>query len=259
MASKTATPAASTDTAPAEFGEFTVEAATNLETSVKGPKAFLKLPEGKTVIRILPPKPGQANPFAEVRQHYVKLPTGNASFNCPKYAATPRACPVCAQFNTLNASPHKADKERAKQFSPKPRIFVNVLVRAQESPGPKILGFGSKMLKEFMRFMKDSDWGNFTHPVTGYDFAITKSGQMMETEYGVSTTSKGKSPLSNDPQQVKDWIAAQHDLSKWVAIPTDEEINAKLAGDTGDDAKGRAITAGSRAYDAGSNDDDRPF
>ncbi len=243
----------------ANVGEFTMEAADEMEKKLAasgGKASFFKLADGRNVLRFLPPPKGKNNPFASVMQHYVKLPTGDVSFNCPRFATPPRACPVCAQANTYKASKSKKDQDRAGDLLPRTRIYANIIDRANEDMGPQVFGFGKSIYNDLMKIYKDPDWGNFTHPTQGCDITINKTGANKNTEYSVNPRPKS-GMLSNDVAKARAWIDNQHSLDKYLAVPTDDEIAQKLMG--GPEQDENTNTAGTVVYDTTASDEDRPF
>lgn len=248
----------------AAYGEFTMEAAGELEKRLEagsGKASFFKLRDGRNVIRILPPPKGKSNPFADSMQHYVNLPTGSVSFNCPRFDKPPRLCPVCAEYNRLKNSPHKKDKDKAGEYAPRTRIYVNIIDKTPglggEEAGPQVFAFGKSIYSALMKLYRDPDWGNFTHPTEGYDVLIGREGVGKNTEYTVMGK-PNSALLHKDAAVMKRWIEGQVSLDRYVAIPSDAEIQAKLVGSNSESGS-EDLTAGGRVYDVGSGDDDQPF
>src|SRR4051812_25672621 len=92
-----------------KYGAFTVEDAEEDEIEVKkamGGGKYMKLVEGKNLIRFIPPKPG-----AKWRRvtyiHYVNVPgAGRVQFVCPRMEKK-EPCVVCKRVQQLTASGNK--------------------------------------------------------------------------------------------------------------------------------------------------------
>ena len=208
-----------------KYGSYELEEAEKEEQELEsgGAADFLKLVEGKNVVRFLPPPLGSKSPFLTVSQHYVKNPTGSPIvFACPRVMEK-RYCPVCDRAQQYKRSGSPADEKAAREFFPKRRIFANVIDRNDPDNGPKILAFGAMIQKQLVKIRKNEDiGGDFTDPMNGFDIVIDKTGSGLNTSYTV-LPARRESPLGN-----MEWIAMQHDLSRYAKPPTDDQLKEML-------------------------------
>lgn len=205
---------------------------------------FLKLPQGKTKIRILPPPIdwGIRSPFVRAYQHYIPSPedpSKKVSFNCPRIMAS-RPCPACAQADRLRATGNPADRELAKDFSARPRYYVNVIDRGSSDKGPVILAASKTVYEALVKIRSDEDaGGDYTNPgEEGFDIVITKTGEQLKTEYQVNAA-RDNSPLGN-----MDWLEMQKNPAQFARVPTEAELKDMLGLDDEPPQQARSGNAG---------------
>ena len=197
-----------------------------------GSKSYLKLAEGDNVLRFLPPKPGKPTPLASTFSHYMEMPDGRKfSFNCPRMMAR-KACPVCAKGDQLKASRSLADQKLAGRMFPRLRVYANVIDRNAEEMGVQIFAFGKTIMDDLTAIRQNArKGGNFTHPETGRDIIITRTGKsQQDTRYGVNPDVQS-SPLHSDQAQMFAWLDAAYDLDSFMSVLDDDALRAKLRGD----------------------------
>lgn len=217
---------------------------------IGGFSKLFKFPEGKTTIRIAPPRPDAKvrSPFFIVSEHFVDIPgVGRGGFVCPRAQANQK-CPLCEKALKLLATGNPKDADAAQKLSPEPKAYTAFLVRGQESRGWQVAAFTSGTHKKLKMILQDpdpADGGNFTHPMTGFDIVITRTGQELATRYDVKARTSTRGPLENDPDEMDDLLASIPDLSKHGNVPTLEEIQAKLRGERSP----KTLSAGKRAED----------
>lgn len=217
-----------------KYGSFSVDDANEdaREKEESKQSKFVKLAEGKTVLRWIPPLPGKK--WRRVYyMHYVDIPgVGNVSFVCPRLEAK-KPCPVCEEARKLEATGREKDQKRARRLAPKRRCLASVIVRGREADGPKLFEFGSMIEDQLIEIRKDEDLGgDFVDPVGGVDIAIVRKGKGTDTEYKVVAANKGRTlPLSDDAHQMNDWIKTQINLESHVKVLSVDEIQAKLRGE----------------------------
>jgi hypothetical protein len=243
-----------------EYGGYEVEAAEqeDEDLSKSGSSNFMKLNVGDNVVRILPPPVGRKSPFFTAFQHFLDLPgyDGPIVFNCPRMMAR-QFCPACAKSDKLRSSPSKQDQDAARDFWSSRRIYVNVIDRADEDAGPKILAIGKTIHEALVAIRKsDPDEGDFTHPETGFDINIQRQGTgKNDTKYKV--VAARRSTALGD----LDWINQQADLRAKLAVPSLDEIKAMFTKEEpqqmGSNVVGdaEALPAGGRARGRSAQDD----
>lgn len=197
-----------------------------------GQKSYLKLAEGDNIIRFLPPKPGKNTPFAPTFNHYIEMPDGRkVSFNCPRMMAK-RACVVCAKAQQLSDSRSPVDQKAGRRMYPRLRVFANVIDRNAEQLGVQIYAFGKTIMDDLTAIRGNPrKGGNFTHPVTGRDIIISRTGtSQMDTRYSVNPDVQA-TPLHQDTATVDYWLDMAYDLDSFAEVLDDETIRAKLKGE----------------------------
>ena len=213
---------------------------------------FIKIKDGRNVVRILPPA-DNAEWFAkEVFLHYR---VGKSATNqngstivCPTTYGDDKKCPVCELAKELWAMSSKKDDKydkQAKEVARKKRVYFNAIDRAEdlsdytkndegkwkntktdeEGSPVKILATGVGVYKEIMGIIVDPEYGDITDPTEGLDVIITKSGTGFNTSYGVKTVRK-ESPIGFD-----EWEECLNDLETLGKTKTYEEIEALMSGE----------------------------
>ena len=210
-----------------QYGTYSLDAAADDRKeldSMGGGATFMKLKEGKNVVRFLPPPVGQNKLFLTVYQHYFKSPIGDStlSFTCPRMMEK-APCPLCQKSMQMAKSRSKADKDAAREFLPRRRIMANVIDRQDPDAGPKIMGFGKTIQESLVAVREDVDaGGDFCHPDSGFDIIIERRGTGLNTKYNV-IPARQDSPLGN-----MEWIAMQHDLTQFSECKPYEELVGDL-------------------------------
>lgn len=208
-----------------KYGSYELESLDSEEEELSrgGSGDFMKLKVGRNKVRFLPPLPGQRSPMRVVWEHHINLPTGEfRNFACPRVMAK-KQCIICRKADKLKTTGNPADFERAKKLFPKVRVYSNVIDRADEEYGPKILAFGKKIKEQLDEIRKDEDvGGDFTNPDEGFDIVINRKGTQLDTKYNVL-------PSKTSNLGDMDWIEQQHGLDRFAAILSEKQIREKLS------------------------------
>jgi hypothetical protein len=226
-----------TSTSLVQFGDFTADEASEMKReseAASGGGIIFKLKPGRTVVRPIPPKKGEKL-MKVAYVHYLDVPgTGRVSFNCPRLMAK-RACSVCATETKLLATGEDNDFKKAKKLKAKRQLYMNMIVRGDEGVGPRVLRFGKMIEDQLIEIRQDEDdGGNFSHPTAGFDLKISRKGEgQNDTEYKVVASGARPSPLAADAAQMQEWIDNQPDLSRFLRVMSDEQIERKLNGEEG--------------------------
>ena len=158
------------------------------------------LPEGKTVMRIIPRKDEGSLPWVRVEEHnfYNKATKGWALFNC--VASTGQHCEGCAKSQELKDSPSKLDQEMGEAGRAKPQFFMLVEFVLwggdpvpKEMQGTKIFKFGQGIYKGSERGVTGGLLGLIKKypfiqdPIKGSPISITKvlGDKPLDTKYPV--------------------------------------------------------------------------
>jgi len=217
----------------AKYEKWTPEAIEEDQADLASESDFLKVGVGRTVLRFLPPAPGQRSPFVKVFQHYIDIPglSSPASFACPRLNGAKRACPACQRADQLRASGNPADFDLAGQLRASKRVYANVINRASPDRGPVIYAFGKTIHEKLISLAGDPDWGDFTDPgPDGYDITITRTGTgKTDTKYDL-VGARTCTPLSSDAAETAAWLDSAHDLGRFIRVPSEEELRQLLPG-----------------------------
>lgn len=249
------------------FGSYEIESAQS-ERSVldkEGSGEFLKIPVGRTQIRILPPPAGQKTPFVVVHQHYIQMPGDDKPivFVCPRVSSRGKKhCPACEKAEEMYRSSNPMDRKRGQALFPKRRVFCNVIDRKDPEAGSKPFAFGYQIHDQLVNYREDpEDSVDFTHPEEGCDIVIKRKGTSKnDTEYKVILHDRGrKSPLADTVEEMNDLITGQKDLARYTAIPGEEEIIDMLEGNrpSRGDRELPSDTGRGRRRNRDDDDDDR--
>lgn len=193
-----------------------------------------KFSEGRTVLRILPAKPGKKSPFRVVYRHFVDVPgVANAvKFVCPRMEAK-LPCRVCAKARQMQASSNPVDQKRGQRLMPQRRVMANAINRAGDG-SVQIVEVG-KTVHEALLELRDPSKGlgiNFVHPTRGVDiFVLRKGTGQNDTEYKALPDPQGASPIADSNEEIEEKLAQMHDLDAECDPPTDEDIQKLLNGE----------------------------
>jgi hypothetical protein len=244
--SKTAT--TSKESALALYADFDLDALDEDKEETKkhsSSKRLGALPEGKTVLRMLPARKGSSHapkPWIKMWQHRVEIP----GLDKPVFIVCPRMhakapCRVCTTAKRMEASQNPVDQDRAFRLLPMLNFVTNVVKRGAEEDGVKLWQFGKKV-HEQLQVIRDADQGegkNFTHLTEGYDLMVIRKGTALKTTYTVRTA-QGTSPLAADAVQMNEILQQGHNLDALIVVPSDEEIEDMLQGRAPQRREGRS-------------------
>lgn len=191
--------------------------------------ALWKPPEGKSVIRIVPLKENPSFPFIELNFHYS---IGNKTYLSP--TSFGKRDPISEFADAIIADESVPAKERyaqAKQFRPKARTYIPVIVRGEEDKGVRLYSFGTSVYKQLVSFMTDEDYGDITDPKSGRDITLEHT-PAEKTDTKLPQTNirikPNQSPLSSDAELAKRWLTEQPNVRELYEEPTYEELSAAL-------------------------------
>ena len=182
--------------------------------------------DGRNVIRILPPKPGTEDFYAEARVHYNVGPN-KRMVTCGKTARS--TCAVCEFVDELYKTKDKEDEKLAKAMRATSRYYFNVVDRSLEEKDEdfgevNVFGSGATIFTDILSIIVDPDYGDITDAKEGYDLIITKSGKGLNTEY--KTNARPKQTAIG----IEEWEEKMIDLSFFSKPKSDEDLIAILEG-----------------------------
>jgi len=188
-------------------------------------KALWKPPEGKSIIRIVPWKENTSLPFIELYFHYL----GNRTLLSP--ISFNGKDPIDEFAETLSEPHTKEAFLLARPFRPKLRTYIPVIVRGEEDKGVRFYSFGKTVYEDLGAIMDDEDYGDITDPETGRDVVIEYIPKEKSDTTYPKTTVRAKpnaTPLSTNPEQVKQWLTEQPDIREIYKAPSYEELTVVL-------------------------------
>jgi hypothetical protein len=220
-------------------------------------RKFVRLEQGKTVLRVLPPKRGTSYrvPWRPVWRHFIEIPGLEKKLNiiCPAFTAK-SPCPVCAVQRDREQSSNPVDRKFAEAWKAQRSLMAAVLLRAAPEQGIKPWEFKVTIHRELQSIIGES---NFAHPGHGIDLVIHRSGEGLKTQYKVKLDPRGPSPLVDDADQMTELLKSIPDLDELCQPDSAEAIQDMLDGELGvRRASGRGVgprsggrTAADRIYD----------
>lgn len=214
-----------------KFGGITAASAAKSRKAVKSGRAnFFKFKMGTNLVRFLPPPEGEDKPWVITHQHYLRNWAGGKKaliFNCPLKAGE-GACPACQKADELMGTGNAADKTKAEDLRPRPRVFANIIDRKDEEAGVQIAAFGSMILDQMCEYIEDPELygADFTHPFSGDDLAIKRSEKGGRTEYKVNIRTGDNERLAETEDQMIKWLETAPNLNPYTEILTYEQIVA---------------------------------
>jgi len=196
------------------------------DTSV-GSAGFLRLQDGRNVIRILPEVKTMEFFFQTVGKH-VLPPDGKKWFYCPKFSSEGKLeCPICEYVEELYKSGDKASKELAGKLRVKRSFWMNAIDRDHENLGVQIFTPGVMVFNSISSMISDPEYGDIYDIEEGIDLIVEKSGKGIDTEYNVKPK-RASSPLHEDPNIVKKWLDQAKDLSL-VELSDDKDEDSEIS------------------------------
>lgn len=177
--------------------------------------------KGKSVIRILPWKESADNPFIELHFHYM----GRKTQLSPLTHGKPD--PIAEFADKLASTGDKDDWKYSRQFRPKMRTFVPVIVRGEEDQGVRFWGFGKMVYTQLLAIIADEDWGDITDATKGRDVGIEfipesdSDTQFAQTKVLVKPN---QTPASEDAEQLKSWLETQPDIFEIFDEPSYDDL-----------------------------------
>lgn len=199
-------------------------------TNYGGSGGYWKPKQGRNVIRILPGV-GEMEDFfwQDVGRHY--LPNISKSFTCLSFTIG-EECPICEFVDGLYKAGDEESKKLAGEMRVRRQFWMNIINRAdtEEDASPLIFTPGPMIFKQVASLIQDPDYGDAVFdPDEGLDLIITRTGEMLNTEYDVKAR-RNESPLSEDPDLIDKWLEEAKDLSV-VELTDDVSEDAELLGD----------------------------
>jgi hypothetical protein len=194
----------------------------------KGSENMVKLVEGPQTLRIVPLKDCPESPFQEFLFHYL----GNKTYLSPRSYG--EVDPIADFSDTLVSAGglSKDEYKAAKKFSPQLRTYVPVIVRGKENEGIKFWGFGKTTFETIVKIMLDEDYGDITDTEKGHDLKVTFTpAEKSDTKFAKTeiTPRPKSSVLSDNPEQINEWLTNQPTLASLFTKHTAESLSEVLS------------------------------
>ena len=192
---------------------------------------------GQSRIRILP-TPDGSSPFKEVWFHEIQVDGKWTKIYDPGKNDGERS-PLTEVYEALMSTGKESDKKLAVQYKPRKYYIVKVIDRDNEEDGVKFWRFKDNYKREGILDKIIPIWkakGDITNPEEGRDLVLelTKSKTNSGVEYTVIQTIMydDPSPLSEDKEQMKEWIQDEMTWSDVYAQRPIEYLEAIARGET---------------------------
>ena len=130
--------------------------------------SFWKPQDGSQTIRLVSPADG--DPFRDLHFHYSLGANERTNLLCPQrnYGDD---CPVCSFANQLwNGSDE--EKNLARNYFAKMRVFAPVVVRGEEDKGVRLWGFSKTTYEKLLGIVLDPEYGDISDVHEGTDLRI---------------------------------------------------------------------------------------
>jgi len=203
----------------------------------------LKLQNGITIVRILPPLGNMPKKFFHQPVGYHMI--GNKPARCSEFTTDYAIkCPICEVRDILWRGGQR-DKNLAQKVSLNKKYWMNVVVREERDSfdtavGPKILKAGVTIFKRARSLTNDPDFGLIDDPEIGVDLKIEKTGEGRDTRYDINPRRGSTQPLIAGEDGKLDWDKVQEimesawDLS-YVPMPENPDDDGSFLDELGYD------------------------
>lgn len=144
-----------------------------------GGNNWMKLVDGKNVIRILPPWSEEGIFFKRVGFH---RPPGRIAekVTCPNFTLGGESCPICKKGRQVF---QKHGKDVSKHYLVQKRAYLNVLDMKKADGVVYILECGPSILNPILNFMSETDSDDLVDPNKGFNILINRKNDGGFTKY----------------------------------------------------------------------------
>jgi hypothetical protein len=139
--------------------------------------------------------------------------------------------PILEFAEAITAEGGKEGYAQSRQFRPKLRTYVPVIVRGEEDKGVRFYSFGKTVYTELLSIMDDPDYGNITDEMAGRDIVVEYIPQEKSDTSFAKTMVRPKpnvSPLADSPELIKKFLTEQPDIRLVYNEPTFDELKIAL-------------------------------
>lgn len=197
-----------------------------------GDVSMLKVKEGESCIRVLPPTWKDKKKYGDewdigVYLHFSVGPD-NAAYLCLDKMRG-ESCPVC------EAQRSAADETEADKLKPSFRVLAWVIDRDNEKAGPQVWSLPPTLFKEITLRSIDKKSNApilIDDPEEGYDIVFNRVGTTLNTKYTAVEVSRDPSPLHDNQAKQDTWLEyiTEHPLPDLLNFYDAEHIEKVLFG-----------------------------
>ena len=197
-----------------------------LQTTNTRTSNLWKPQQGTQVLRIVPYKFNQDNPFIELYFHYD---LGGKNYLSPISFGRPDPIEEFSQKLKENGS--RDDYQIGKKLEAKMRTFAPVVVRGQESEGVKFWGFGKTVYQELLSINTDPDYFDITDAMNGRDIVVEfKTAEELGTAFPKTNirVKPNQTPITEDANLMETLLNSQKNLNEIYKEQSYEELTSVL-------------------------------
>lgn len=240
-------------TAASGWGETDMQATLDqYESDLSGGADFFKFLDGDNLVRLCPPAAGETRPFVKRAQHW-RVGDAEKVMNCPRAVQEDASCFLCDKIAELKKSDDEADNDKGHDLYAKQSWLYRIIdmtTAATQRKGVQVMSAGIKTHKQIAKLLKDKDFGNITHPETGTNIIIEKTGSgMIGTDYIVRPRRN-----ASDVTDLLEGLAPP-DISAVAAPATNKAMKAAWNNEASDTPKEKPKAESSRRRNV---DDEEP-
>jgi len=148
--------------------------------------------------------------FKEIKFHW-NIGPDNKAFPCR--AQFGQDCFLC---KALPAVAQK-DAQLAKQMQARPRYYMNIIDMNNQDAGVQVYSCGKKALTDILSYIADPSWGDITHPQTGRNVSVERSGSGRNSNF----TIRCEGSASAIDMSILDNLI---NLDSMIMMPSNEEM-----------------------------------
>lgn len=185
-----------------KYASDTSAIAKKLEEFKSRKSLYWKPAKGKNEIRILPPVPPANTFYHDAAGHYN---VGGRFYTCNRSFEKP--CRICRRSDEWLASSDTRLLKLGHDISARSQNLVNMIDLAHPETGVQTATLPDTVLQELVGLYMEPDYGNFTHPETGFDVVWMKEGEGLRTKHQVRLRPKS-TPLAE-----RKWLKKMKDLT----------------------------------------------
>jgi len=212
-------------------------------------------------VRILPFSDNDGQPFKE-RHFYYNIGKNRGLLAPYQFDKPDPFQELITKLRDEGAAGSKESYELAKKLYPKMRAYAAVIVRGEESEGPRLWSFGKTVYQQLLNIMIDEDYGDITDPLSGRDIKIKVTKPEGQQWAKTEVLPRGKqTKLSGDAEQVEKWVEEIPSLDDIYQLKS-YDVLAKIINDwlsddeDSEDDTGTERSGKTDASDSSDDDDD---